>query len=87
MRYISLVAVVDCLHYLNPKELRLQLRHLPIWLHFQVTVKAASVHVLHKDKHLLMRLKSLIKLPNVWMIQLFHDLHFTLYRLPAVWLK
>ena len=77
MRHITLVAVVDGLDDLAPEELRFELWHLSIRLHLQVAMQAASIDKLHNEEHLLMGLKSLIKLRNVGMIQAFHNFHLT----------
>ena len=47
-------------------------------------MQTATIDELHNQKHLLMRLKGLIKLCYVWMIELLHNLHFTLDALPPV---
>ena len=78
------MAVVNGLHDLSPEELRLKLWHLTIWLHLQVPMKAATIHVLHDQEDLLVRLEDLVELCNVDMIQLLHDLHLSFHTLASV---
>ena len=52
------MAVVNRLHDLTPEELCLELRHLPVGLHFQIAVKTSSIDVLHDEEDLLVRLKD-----------------------------
>lgn len=66
--HIPLMAVVNCLHDLNPQKLSLKFRHLPIGLHFKVSVQTSTVDVLHDYEHLFMRFKSLIKFGDIWMV-------------------
>ena len=60
MSYIALVAIVNRLDDLPPEELGLKLWHLAIRLHFEVPVQAASIHELHDQKDLLVRLERFI---------------------------
>ena len=68
MSHVALVAVVDTLHYLTPKEFSFQLWHLSIGLHLEVTMQRATVDILHEKEDLLMRLKSFIQLTDVRMV-------------------
>ena len=58
--HVPLVTVINTLDNLLPQEFGFQLRHLPVWLHLQVSVQAASVYVLHDYEHLLMALKGFV---------------------------
>ena len=82
--YIPLMTIVDGLHNLSPEELRFELRHLPIRLHLQIPMQAATVDKLHDQKDLLVRLKGFVELGNVLMIELLHDFHFSLDALSSV---
>ena len=86
MCYITLVAVVNRLNDLTPEELGLEFRHLPVGLHFQIAVQAASVDILHHEENLLVAFEYLKQLCNVLMVQLLHDLHLSLDRLASIWL-
>ena len=78
MSYITLVTVVDRLNDLTPDELGLELGHLPVGLHLEVTVQAAAVHELHDEEDLLVRLEHLVQLRDVLVVQLLHNLHLSL---------
>ena len=60
VRHVSLVTVIDALHDLAPEEFGLELWHLPVWFHFEVPVQAASIHELHDQENLLVRLERFI---------------------------
>ena len=83
----ELVAIVNRLDYLLPEEFGLKFRHLSVWLHLEVAVQGAAIHVLHKDEDLLVRLEGFVEFGNVGMVQLLHNLHFALHRLAPVWLQ
>lgn len=53
MCHVPLMTVVNSLHNLSPKELRLKLWHLSIWFHFEVSVETPTVDIFHDDEHLL----------------------------------
>ena len=78
MSYIPLVTVVDGLDDLAPEELGLELGHLAVGLHLEVPVQAAAVDELHDEEDLLVRLKHLVQLRNVLVVQLLHNLHLAL---------
>ena len=78
MRHVPLVAVVYSLNYLSPDHLSLKFGHLPIWFHFQIAMQAAAVHILHNQKNLLRRFKSLVELRDVGVVKFLHDFHFSL---------
>ena len=84
MCYIALVAIVNRLDNLSPQEFRLELRHLSIWFHLEITVQAAPIHELHDEKHLFRRLKYLKELCNVLMVELLHDFHLAFDTLSSV---
>ena len=84
--YVALVAVVNGLDDLSPDKLSLQLWHLPIGLHFQIAMQAASIDILHHEEDLLVALENLKELCDMLMIKLLHDLHLALDRLASVWL-
>lgn len=84
MCYIALMAVVDCLNNLAPQEFSLELWHLSVWLHLQIPMQAASIDVLHYEKHLLVAFKNFVQLGNVIVVQLLHDFHLALDRLSSV---
>ena len=77
MRHVPLVAVVYSLNYLSPDHFSLKFGHLPIGLHFQIAMQAATVHILHNQENLLRRFKSFIELCDVG-IKFLHDFHFSL---------
>lgn len=82
--YIALVAVVNGLDDLAPKELGLHLGHLAVRFHFEVAVQTATVDVLHDEEDLFVALKDFEELGDVLMVQLLHDLHLSLDRLASV---
>ena len=84
VRDVALVAVGDGLDDLAPEELGLELGHLPIGLHLEVPVQAATVDVLHYQEHLLVRLEGFVELRDVRVIEPLHDLHLALDRLAPV---
>ena len=47
------MTVHDGLNDLAPEELSLELRHLSVWLHLEVAMKAATIHELHYEEDLL----------------------------------
>lgn len=87
MRHIPLMAVINALYDLCPQKFGFQLRHLPIWLHFQVAVQTAPIHILHDNEHLFMTFESLIKLGYVGMVQFLHDFHLPFDWFPPIWLQ
>ena len=78
------MTVHDGLNDLAPEELGLELRHLSVWLHLEVAMKAATIHELHDEEDLLVRLKYLVKLGDVLLIELLHDLHLSLDRFATI---
>ena len=60
MGNVALMAVVDGLDDLAPEEFSFKFGHLPVRLYFKITMKRASVYVLHDQEHLLVALKRLI---------------------------
>ena len=84
MSYITLVAIVNRLNDLAPEKFGLKLRHLPIWLHFQVSVQTASVDEFHDKEDLLVRFKHFIKFCDVLVVKLFHDFHLAFYTFSAI---
>jgi hypothetical protein len=68
MGHIPLVTVVNGLDNLNPDEFSLKFWHLPIWLHFEVSMKTAAIHVLHNDEDLFMRFEGFIEFGNIWVV-------------------
>ena len=84
---IPLVTVVNSLDYLSPQIFCLKFRHLPIWLHFQISMQTSSVDVFHENKDLLMRFKGLVEFRNIRMIKLFHDFHFSFNRFASIRFK
>jgi len=68
MSDIPLMTIVNRLYNLSPKVFCLELRHLPVRFHFQISMQTASIDVLHENKYLLMRFKCFIEFANVWMI-------------------
>lgn len=84
MGHIALMAVMNGLNDLAPEEFGLKLWHLPIGLHFEISVQTASIDELHDQKNLLVRLKCLVQLCDVRMIQLFHNFHLAFDAFPAI---
>ena len=82
--YVSLMAIVYRLDDLTPQELSFKLRHLPVGLHLQVAMQAASIDILHHEEDLFMALEHLKKLRDVLMVQLLHNLHLSLNRLTSI---
>lgn len=74
--YIALVTIVDGLHNLFPKELSLELGHLTIGLHLEVPMQTSSIHELHNEEHLFVRLEDFVQFGDVLVVQFFHDFHF-----------
>ena len=84
MSYIALVAIVNRLDDLAPEKFCLELWHLSIRFHFEITVQTASIDEFHDEENLLRRLKYLEKLCNMLMVKLLHDFHFTFDTFPPV---
>ena len=78
------MTVVDSLNNLAPKEFGLEFRHLPVWLCLEVAMQTATIDELHNQENLLMGLKGFVKLSNVGVVQLLHNLHFSLDTLSPV---
>ena len=66
--YIALVAVVNGLDDLAPKELGLHLGHLAVRFHFEVAVQTATVDVLHDEEDLFVALENFKELGDVLMV-------------------
>mgnify|MGYP006110234909 CR=1 FL=1 len=84
---ISLVEVVDAEDDLLPEVFGLYFRHLSIWLTLEVAVQRAAIDVFHYQEDLLVRLERLIELREALMIDLLHDLYFSLHTFPPIWLQ
>lgn len=79
--------VVDAEDDLLPEVLGLDLCHLSIWFPLEVAVQRAAVDVFHDQEDLLVRLECLVELRKALMINLLHDLYFSLHTFPPIWLQ
>ena len=86
MCYIALVAVVDGLDNLTPEEFCFKIRHLSIRLHLKIAVETVAVDVFHDEEDLLVGLEDLKQFRDMVVVEFLHDFHFSLDRLPSVWL-
>ena len=78
------MTIVNGLDDLSPEEFGLKLWHLPIGLHFEVSMQAASINEFHDEEDLLVGLKDFKQLSDMLMIQLFHNFHFAFDTLAPV---
>lgn len=79
--------VVDAEDDLLPEVFGLDLCHLSIWFPLEVAVQRAAVDVFHDQEDLLVRLECLVELREALMINLLHDLYFSLDTFPSIWLQ